>query len=372
MWRLSAPDSRGVAVIVAFRVTVATLQSSAGDERMVVLPGPAHNGLRLGWMDALRGMALTFVIFDHSVANTADKVGDLPGALLFLAGVLDPLRMPLMVFLSGTLLTQSLAKGPRSYLLGKFNNILYPFVIWTWLFTFLWIIAEPITGTPHDLSEFWWNIIDPQSHLWFIYYLFIYYCLMLLLRKVPRMVLIVASFAIAALWTMVDWYDSERFFFLFGFFVLGQHATENAEALGKLLRRRATRLGMVVLALGLPVAALTLETSLRYEPASIPLALGGIGVMLLLANAVGDQAALGVFRHLGRNSLRAYIMHWMIIVAIILVTSRLIGVDDPRIVAVCATAGGFAGTLLAVRLTQVLRLDGLFTWPARLVPHRVL
>jgi fucose 4-O-acetylase-like acetyltransferase len=272
--------------------------------------------------------------------------------------------MPLMAFLSGTLVSQSLAKGPRTYLFGKIRNILYPYVLWTFIFTALWIAASPFTGTSHHYKEFFWNFIDPPGHLWFIYYIFVFYCLMLVLRDTSRMATIALSLMTGAVCTVLQWPDWERFFFLFAFFVMGQHATANAAAFAGLLRRPLVRAGMMAAAVGLPLTALLTETTIRYEPASLPLAVAGIGLMLVFAASVGDRPGVAIFRHLGRHSLPAYVLHWMIIAVIALTLTRGLRIADPRIVIVFAAVGGFAGTLSAVWAIRRFRLGALFAWPA--------
>jgi uncharacterized membrane protein YcfT len=330
---------------------------------MVALPADERRGVRLGWMDALRGMAMTLVILDHAIAHTVDHAGTLPPWVAGTTASFDPLRMPLMAFLSGTLLSQSLSKGAARFIEGKVRNILYPYLLWTVIYTAIWILVSPLTGTPHHVSELFWNIFDPPGHLWFVYYLFFFYCLMLPLDRLPRMPLIVGLFLAAALCTWLDLLKLERFFFLFAFFVLGHHATRNAETTVLLLRQPAVIVAMAVLALGMPAAAALAETTVRYEPISIPIALAGVGLMLIAANRVGERPALALFRYIGRNSLPAYIVHWMIIAIIVLTATRLLDVRAPVPVFVLGAGGGFLATLLAVEIVNRMPLRFLFSWP---------
>jgi len=332
---------------------------------MLHLPPHGRKADRLGWMDALRGLALTFVIFDHAVAHTVDYAGDLPSWLAFLTTTLNPLRMPLMVFLSGTLLSQSLAKGPAPYLSGKVRNILYPYLLWSLLYTSIWLIVSPLTGTPHSIEEYLWIFYFPRGHLWFIYYIFFYYVIMLFAKDLPKLPLAAALLVIAGVGTYLEVVWFERFFFLFAFFVLGHYATTHTAVLDRWLHNPRLVAGLGVVALGMPLAAVLRETTVRYEPASIPLAIAGIGLMIVVANRVGERPALALFRHLGRNSLPAYILHWMIIAALVITMVKIIGIQAPPLVFVVGCGGGFATTLLALWVIRTFRLQFLFAWPTR-------
>lgn len=330
---------------------------------MVHLPPHGQRAARLGWMDALRGLALTFVVFDHAIAHTLDNGGELPPWLMLGSDTLNPLRMPLMVFLSGTLLSQSLAKGPTSYLSGKFRNILYPYLLWAFIYTTIWLAAAPVTNTPHSANEYLWIFYFPPAHLWFIYYIFVYYVVMLFARNLPLLPLAAALLAIAGIGTYLDVSWFERFFFLFAFFVLGHYATIHAATLTRWLNDRRVMTVMAVVALGMPATALLLETTVRYEPTSIPLAIAGIALMIWLANRVGDRSSFSVFRHLGRKSLQAYILHWMIIATIVTASTKLFGIETPEVLFVLGFVGGFALTLLSIFVIRVFSLEFLFAWP---------
>lgn len=330
---------------------------------MVHLPPHGQRAARLGWMDALRGLALTFVVFDHAIAHTLDNGGELPAWLMIGSDTLNPLRMPLMVFLSGTLLSQSLAKGHTSYLSGKFRNILYPYLLWAFIYTTIWLAVAPITNTQHSVKEYLWIFYFPPAHLWFIYYIFLYYVMMLFVRNLPLLPLAAALLVIAGIGTYlgVSWF--ERFFFLFAFFVLGHYATIHAATLTRWLNDPRVMTVMALVALGMPAATLLRETTVRYEPASIPLAIAGIALMIWLANRVGERPSFAVFRHLGRHSLQVYILHWMIIATIVITSTKLLGIETPEVVFGWGFVGGFALTVLSIFIIRFCSLQFLFAWP---------
>ncbi|EWY39284.1 hypothetical protein N825_07395 [Skermanella stibiiresistens SB22] len=319
-------------------------------------------------MDTLRGMAIILVIFDHALYQATQSSVSVPEWANTLTLMFNPLRMPLMVFLSGMLLSPSLRKGAPEYIAGKTRNILYPYILWSLIYGSLWVLAAPISGTPHYWSELAMIPYAPQGHLWFLHNLFIFYLIMLALRRVSRLTIAVVALAVSGL---IDFWYIDRFLFLLGFFALGDLAVQKEDLIARLLADKRVVAGLALLTLGMPASVLLLETDLRYHLPSVPLAIGGIGIMILLAGRIGDKPGAALFRHIGRNSLPAYILHWIILAVSLLALKRIIpdhGMEpETRGLILMLTLGcaGFAGTLLAIEVINRLGLKWLFSWPRR-------
>ena len=69
---------------------------------------------RYAWMDSLRGAAIILVIHFHVTENIS-KYSDAPQILVDLTNLIAPLRMPILVFLSGLLVSKSILKGQKKY-----------------------------------------------------------------------------------------------------------------------------------------------------------------------------------------------------------------------------------------------------------------
>ncbi|UEM03028.1 acyltransferase [Skermanella rosea] len=323
---------------------------------------PSGSKARIGWMDTLRGMAIILVIFDHALYHATLNSDSVPEWIATLSLIFNPLRMPLMVFLSGMLLSPSLRKGAQDYLSGKTRNILYPYVLWSTVYVSLWVVAAPFSGTPHSWSELLMIPYAPQGHMWFLHNLFLFYLIVLALQRVSR--LVIAAVALAAS-GLVDFWYLDRFFFLLGFFALGDYAVQREDLISRLLADRRVVAVMTVLTLGMPATVLLLETDLRYRIPSIPLAVGGIGIMILLAGRIGDKPFAALFRHIGRNSLPAYILHWIILAIAVVMLRKAVPEDQGMVLFALLGAIGFAGTLVAIEVINRLGLHWLFSWPKR-------
>jgi len=330
---------------------------------MVDLPSNLPSQRRLNWMDFVRGFAILLVILLHSVDITVKYAGELPAWLEFVTRSFDPLRMPLMTFLSGMLLARSLSKGTMQFLIGKTRNILFPYVVWSSIYIIMWNISSPLTAGEHSWSDFLDIFYNPPGHLWFIYNIFLYYCFMLLARDVPLFFLMGLTWLIARMLSPFSLEDWNRFFFLFGFFVLGHYATLHAATLGRLLGDARVIALLVIGSLTMPAAVVLFEESVRYQPISLPMAISGIGLTLIVGDAVGAKAALAPIRYVGVRSLPAFILHWLIIAATVIALTKVLGVDQPMTVFLITFVISITATLVALLIIDRSPLRFLFAWP---------
>ena len=67
---------------------------------------------RLGWMDFARGLCILLVILMHATGTVEAAGLEPPAGLTLFNQALEPFRMPLLMFLSGMLLSKSLDKPP--------------------------------------------------------------------------------------------------------------------------------------------------------------------------------------------------------------------------------------------------------------------
>lgn len=318
-------------------------------------------------MDVLRGMALVLVVFDHAIRFTGIYGGGVPEPAGFLSQVLNPLRMPAMVFLSGMLLHASLAKGPAAYLGGKVRNVLHPCLLWSAIYITLFLLAAPVTGGEHGLTDYLRILYLPPAHLWFLHNLFFFYVLMLALRRVPRLALAAGGFALSL--AVPEPMEVSRFCFLFAFFALGDAAGRRAGDWERVKSAPPAIAAGLLLAAGLVWAAWT-GLELRYHVAGVPFVLGGLLALVLLAEQVCRTAASRALRHVGRNALTLYVLHWLAIAAAAVPLGRVLPPGSGAAMLALTFASGLLGSLALAWAARRVGLPWLFALPR--VPGRRL
>lgn len=268
---------------------------------------------RIEWMDVLRGTSIVLVVFNHAILFAGSLPAGSPEVAWAINQVFAPIRMPLMVFLSGLLVAPSLARGWRQYLRGKARRVLWPYLVWSavaLMLLYVWDIREGVVGgvTPATVTP--WEplrvLYNPLEHLWFLYDLFIFYVIALAVRRVSPLWIAAAALIAAA---VVPDFSVQRFLVLLVFFMLGVWMSQRPGILTRILSRRWVVWVCAVVSIG-TVAAVPLGVGLRYEAISVPFAAAGIGLAIVAARRYGSARVLRPLRFVGRDSLVYYIVHW--------------------------------------------------------------
>lgn len=177
---------------------------------------------RLLWMDRLRGAAILAVLVLHAELVALDVTGGSLPAVHALNTVLGPVRMPLLVALSGVLLAPALTRSPRRYVVGKLRALAWPYLVWSAIDIahLQWRLARE--GGSLDR---WWVLRvlhDPPTYLWFLAYLLVYYLAALVLPARARTALAPALLALATVLHLAATDGSPpRFVWLGGWFLVG-------------------------------------------------------------------------------------------------------------------------------------------------------
>jgi uncharacterized membrane protein YcfT len=141
---------------------------------------------RMHWMDSLRGIAVLAVFIQHSVTIPHRAGIDGSDLLQEVNAFLVPVRVPLLLVLSGMFLGHSLGKPLRRYAAGKLQHIAWPLLVGS-LIVFL-------LNPPDPTEIVTW--LGPR-HLWFLVTLLFCYALGVLTRWVPAWSLAAGLFALS-------------------------------------------------------------------------------------------------------------------------------------------------------------------------------
>lgn len=307
------------------------------------------------WMDLLRGTALVLLMIFHSSAVPARHGISDPDWVADVNDFLTPFRMPTLMFLSGMLLATSLSKQLAEYYSGKLRNIAWPYVVWVAITFAIW--------------DYGLDPLNPRSwiaalHLWFLFYVFIYYAIAPLLRRLPAwappLLFLAVSFA-------VQEGRGHTLAYFAVFFFAGNAATVYSRQFERLVGRTAMVVAFAVAGLSVGVASVVIGT--RNDPRFLPLSLCGVLLLVVVARRLDQQRWTAGLQSIGRNSIVYYVAHFpvMTVVAMVAVRTRL---DSPYLVAVLNLGAALAISWLLVRARSSWPITNrLFEGPRRLLPR---
>ena len=264
---------------------------------------------RLHWIDSLRGTAILLVIHLHVVSRVYQIVPDANKSLENFTTIVAPLRMPLLLFLSGLFVSYSISKGSISFFKGKFKNILYPYLIWTTITFSQMYFLNRLSGEGFDPSLLE-AFISPIAHMWFLYNLLIYFIIIYFLNKFNHTLPLILSLVsyIVLISNDITNFQLNKFVSLFFFFSLGSYLGQN---INQLTKKVSSINIMVLIALCMIGGLSTLENLLLHNGSSYTFhysisCLLLIPIILRLFIFLGDIKPL---KYVGQNSLVVYLVH---------------------------------------------------------------
>lgn len=323
---------------------------------------------RITWMDALRGLAITMVVYLHSADSMALKFDDLDPIFTQINGYFSPFRMPALMLLSGLLVAGSMRKGAGRYFKGKLSGILYPYVIWSLVSYGLFIYRAHFNGKP--VVEFWHSLFfEPMAYLWFIYYIFFYYVIAYFVLRLHWSVSILGSLA---LYLVLKDTEFDRFIFHLPFFILGGVLGYHLEAFRHFIERTSwlAALALAGLVTWYVMAYQGLvATGGAYQPISMVLALAMTLVLLRLVTFKWAVPVLRPFEWFGRNSLVLFLVHFPVTWVAPVILTRVVH-GDPDMVFPIYFLGVLAISSLAAVMNNRSKLVSLLFTANVLVNRR--
>jgi len=170
-------------------------------------------------MDSLRGVAIVAVVVMHAELGVVSATGVTLPAVHAVDALLGPVRMPLLVLLSGMLLPVSLAKGPWRHVRGKLAGIGWPYLVWGLLDVVQVQHLRYVDGLPPDWSYLWRLAYDPHTYLWFLAYLLVYHLAVTFVPPAGRTA--AAPVALALGFALPGEHPAHKLVLLFGWFLVG-------------------------------------------------------------------------------------------------------------------------------------------------------
>lgn len=270
-------------------------------------------------MDTLRGAAVLGVVVMHAELAVVAATGEELAAVHAVNGWLGPVRMPVLVLLSGLLVPRSLAKGLRHHLRGKARHILWPYLVWGLLDVTHVQLDALVLGRPLRWELLAQLFYDPHTYLWFLGYLFVFHVVAGLLPTAAR----TSAIPVCLLAGDLPGESLDKLVGLLGWFLVGDLA---ARALAG-----------------------------RVPPRLV---------------AAADRVHVAPLAAVGRQSLVFYACH-LLVLTYVVGAAYAGGLRDPGALHLVSVALTLAAGALLVRARGRGRLRWLFAWPGSYLGHSV-
>lgn len=120
---------------------------------------------------AIRGMMLSGIVPEVGLWGALDRA-------------IYAFHMPLMFVLSGLFLLPSTRQSAGTFLLRRLRRLIWPLILWTYIFYGIKIAAGDTANTASTWADFPWFPLPPRIHFWFLWALFIASAMVWVLRRV--------------------------------------------------------------------------------------------------------------------------------------------------------------------------------------------
>ena len=309
--------------------------------------------LRQTWMDVVRGVCIVLVLLLHAYSLIMNSPGTETIKAFNL--VFGPYRMPILMFLSGLLLHRSLGKEVRPYVYGKLATIFWPFLIWS-----LVVLAAEQRLTLENILKV---PISSPTLLWYLWFLFAYYIIALVLKRLKVSFALVAVVALIASLFLPDFLRMSRFAYLLFFFLLGEVVLERDV---RIVDRRIVA-GLIAVAIAgavLSVQGFSMSYNALYAWAPVSLVLAFYSLPRHLYEFPGSS----FLQWIGRNSLVFYVVHFPVQVMFDRAISPLFSGNVVLLYALIFAVGLTVSALFVVLRNMSEPVAGLFDFKRLPIP----
>jgi len=321
---------------------------------------------RVDWVDYAKGFCIIMVVMMHSTLGVEQAAGQ-TGYMHAWVAFAKPFRMPDFFMISGLFLVRVIDRDWKTYLDRKVLHFAYFYALWI---TIQFAFKAPGFAVSHGwlgtLGLYLEAFVQPFGTLWFIYLLPIFFVTVKLARNwgVPMPLLWLAAAALEIAPVETGWIIVDEFASRFVYFLTGYMFAERIFALAALVQRQwsAALAGLMIWAA--LNGTLVVTGASEWPVVSLGLGLVGAAAVVSVSALLANVHGLSALRFCGQNSIVIYLAFFLPMAASRAALLRL-GVFDIGTVSLLVTAAGVIGALAIWWASRILRLDFLFTRPAR-------
>jgi len=332
---------------------------------------------RLEWVDVVKGLAIIFVVFRHSLVGLDRSGIQIPQWLYNLQEIVYNFRMPLFFIVSGYFLSTSVQKKSASVLLkNRVGTLLYPYILWASIFITLQILLSNFTNSHRTVQDYQYIITQPRNldHMWYLLCLFnvsvLYIFLNKILAKRNELHLFIGLIFHGLSYLFYDYSLVSDLLYHYLFLLLGGYLRTNSFLL-KSQDSRAQR--MTILLSTLPLFLIGQWLYLQYKSEDGVLVRMGLLPIIIVAClfifhlvwVLCDYFSCKLLKILGFHSLYIYILHLLIISFVRIILVKLIGYREVYSITLISLLAGIIIPILVYRYGKKWNIDYLFAIPLK-------
>ena len=268
---------------------------------------------RLLWIDNLRGFSIFFVILLHVSITVEGNNGVVFSIFNQINTVLTPFRLGLMFFVSGLFFSNGINKGVSIFIKRKVKAILYPFLIWSLIYSLAFILAKRLWMIPSAYGFYAINHLSGGGDItWFLHSLFVFFIISIFTHKVSVYIVVPVCWVLYFLIPEIpensffSSFDNGHFnksLLLFIFFHLGCVFSEKKSEAEKLCNRKSVIIISALFSLVISIV------SVNQKCLANLFSFSAIPFFMFLANT----KAFYVFNYFGSRSISFYLSHYLIL-----------------------------------------------------------
>jgi len=169
------------------------------------------------WVDYAKAIGIILVVYGHVSRGVYNAGIDIPVAWHEkVDSIIYSFHMPLFFFLSGLFFYGSFFKrGARKLIFSKVDTIVYPYIVWSILQGLVEVfLADYINGhvSYSDVFSLLWA---PRAQFWFLYALFVIFCVSSIVFSFVRQGLVVLVFVLSTVVYLYPFILPDYFVFRF-------------------------------------------------------------------------------------------------------------------------------------------------------------
>lgn len=272
---------------------------------------------RIVWFDVARGISVILVVLFHA-SIAANQAGIMPRYVWLINDLVAPIRMPLFFAISGILGNTTINKSWKELLSKRIILLWYLYVLWSTIGYF-----SSITDfEKFRLAQWYGLIIRPNTVLWFIWALGIFFAVAKFSPKPARGAVLLLSITIAVFTSTnmlkveySPYLKSIRYmpFFLFGIWF------------NRCIIKMLEHYWITLIVSGLSFNILFFTMRWSGELKVLDILLSSSGMLLGLSGSIvleRVRVLSRIFRIFGRNTLTIYLSHSLFLVFLVSMVAK--------------------------------------------------